>query len=398
MRILEVFRFKRDILNKIIAFSVTVFSIAGYFHLGDIYYVALFALAILLLYKSKLNLRFGLIWIGVLLGSCVLSLLINKPPRFFNAWTRLLVYSLIVFLVSPLFVNKAIDTVRYHLLLYIMEICVVLSVGSFFAYFLGINLFDRGDGYLEIDAGKFSGLMNHSIVLGHFAGLSTVYMLSRTMYATTGNKKVFFLINTLFCFGACLLAASRNGVVSCVVASIIAILCHFRRRITKGITAVVLVALFAILSFPIWGGLTDFLVAKNESNIELGGSITYSRDKKVHARIEEFKSSPLFGIGYSTVDPSLDGVNFENGQIEPGSSWLAIASMTGIVGLIPFLIICVASFRRTWKKTKGEDACILSSMLFFYFVHMMAEGYIYAPRSFLAMVFWLIIGVSFVDN
>ena len=247
---------------------------------------------------------------------------------------------------------------------------------------------------MDIGAGSFSGLMNHSIVLGHFSGLSTAYMFS-LLLDKNGRTRLLFIILTLLCFGACLLSASRNGIFSCLSACFIAVICHYRKSISKAILIVFTIVLIGIFSFPLWGGLTDFLVEKNERNIEESGSILFSRERKFNARIQEFKSSPIFGIGYCTVDPSLDRVNYSNGQIEPGSSWLAIASMTGILGLIPFICICFEAIKRSLKKQRHAQSCIEITLLGYYFLHMMSEGYLLAPRSFLSLVFWLIISTSY---
>ena len=37
-------------------------------------------------------------------------------------------------------------------------------------------------------------------------------------------------------------------------------------------------------------------------------------------------------------------------------------------------------------------SCALGGMFVFYLVHLSAEGYIMAPRSFLNMLFWLVLG------
>jgi len=110
----------------------------------------------------------------------------------------------------------------------------------------------------------------------------------------------------------------------------------------------------------------------------------------------EFASSPIIGIGFQTV--SLTGSDSPNrrGNIEPGSSWLAVLSMTGIVGLCFVLII----FYRAWHVSKyvnNNNTILFQGLLLFMSIHMLVEGYIYAGGSFLCMLLWLIIGVS-VDN
>ena len=119
----------------------------------------------------------------------------------------------------------------------------------------------------------------------------------------------------------------------------------------------------------------------------------YSREIKFTARILEFKSSPIIGIGYNVINPQYDFVEESTGQIEPGSSWLAVASMTGVIGLFVFLGICSRGLKRAWRIKSPFVSSLLGGMLVFFFIHMIAEGYIFAPGSFLALLFWLIIAV-----
>lgn len=387
---------RKDRFLKLIGIFLAVSSIAGFFHFGLLYYILNSIIAILLVrHIGKWNLDIKAI--GFLLFVCFISLLVNDPPSYFNAWNRLAVYSIILIIISPLLVCNKANVLRTKVLVFIMETCVLLSVGSFIAYFGGINLFDRGSGYLDIGSGTFSGLMNHSIVLGHFGGLSAAFMLSRTLAMFKNSswfKRLLFIFVTFSCYGACLLAASRNAVLSCIIASIIAFYVFFKDNIGKGFFIQVGVLLFLILSLPLWGGLTEYVIQKNEANMIQGGSYIYSRERKFNARIIEFQRSPLIGIGFCVVDPTLDVVHKENGQIEPGSSWLAVASMTGIIGFSLFLYICCVAFMRGWRNPDKETSCIMCSLLIFYYVHMISEGYIYAPRSFLSYTFWLIVASS----
>lgn len=112
----------------------------------------------------------------------------------------------------------------------------------------------------------------------------------------------------------------------------------------------------------------------------------------IRARIKEFTSSPIYGIGFCVVDPRYDAVNKSTGQIEPGSSWLTIASMTGLLGLITFLSIVVSSFKKVVKIKNDFYSMLFAGCLTFFIFHMLAEGYIMAPGSYLNFIFWLLIG------
>ena len=333
MNVLDVLKLHKDGLLKIMAIVLVLSTISGFFHFGVLYYIilGLFGLMLIVLMLTKGDVVYFRVIIFLVI--CAFSLIINNPPAIFKAWNRLGVYVLLLFVVSPMVSNALVNVKRRKILFYIMDVCILLSVLSFFCYFLGINLFVRRGEVLEIGMGTFSGLMNHSMVLGPISGLSSVVLLSYCLCEINGRKRILYIAATICCLGSCLFSASRIAVGAVIVGSVFTLYQRFRYSLTKFTTVLLAVLALGGITFPIWGGATDLLVQKQQSNIEMGGSLMSSREVKIDARIEEFKSSPIIGIGFATADPSLDYVNMENGQIEPGSSWLAILSMTGILGL-----------------------------------------------------------------
>jgi len=385
------FRTGRSTVILLISVFLVISSVAGFFHYGVLYYFLLGFLALMFLFQSNLNVGWGIPTIAFFLFICAFSLIANDPPAYFNAWNRFFVYTLVVLIVSPLITNMSIGKIRSQVFYYSLCTLAALSVGSFFAYYLGINMFVRDGSELEIGVGTFSGLMNHSMVLGPFAAISAVFLFGQFLFEQRRFLRFLFLCSSIFCMGASLLASSRIAVLAGIASVIILILRYFKGNLTKSLSLFLVIIVIATASFPIWAPFTDFVVAKNEANI-VEGSVLYSRQRKITARITEFKSSPLFGIGFCTVDPRYDVVQVSNGQIEPGSSWLAVLSMTGILGLIAFSSVCIKAFKQAWNTKDRRKASVLSAILFFYLVHMLAEGYIMAPRSFLGMFFWLLIG------
>ena len=391
--LLSVFNYHSGALPKVAALLIALSSITGGILLPQPFYFFSLALCgLLILIRGGVKFYNALILFFIAI--CAFSLVINNPPSFFRAWERFGVYVLVLLVVSPLLISSFATRLRVNLLFSFIQIGIILSIGSFFAYFLGINLFVRLDQQLEIGAGTFSGLMNHSMALGPVAGISGFILftslLDRNTPSNARSRTPVRVFMTLCCMGACLLAASRVAVLATGVACLAAMLRHYKDNIAKMMRVLVVLVGILIASFPIWGGVTDFLIQKQKGN-EAEGSIIYSRERKFTARVLEFKSSPIYGIGYNVVIPEYDGVVMSNGQIEPGSSWLAVASMTGILGLMVFIPICVRGVRRAWKIISPHNSSILLGLIFFFIVHMIAEGYIFAPKSFLSLLFWLII-------
>lgn len=398
MRILDVFKLREDGFLKMLGIILALSSNAGFFRFGILYYFTLGLFGLILVYDMIANGVTIKPIIIVFLAFCALSLIVNDTLPIFNAWARLGVYVLVLFVVSPMVSNSSMDKKRKKMLMYIMDVIIILSVLSFFCYFLGINLFVRLGEELEIGVGTFSGLMNHSMVLGPMSGLSSVVVLSYCLCETNKRLRIVYMVTLFCCLGACLLASSRIAVGAAIVGCVFVLFRRYRSNLTKFSVVLLLIVAIGGITFPIWGGLTDFLVQKQQDNIDLGGSMMYSREKKINARIAEFKSSPVTGIGFATVNPALDKVDFSNGQIEPGTSWLALLSMTGLLGFSAFLLICFFSFKKVMSSQNIFFSCALGGMFVYYLVHLSAEGYIMAPRSFLNMLFWLILGAIFSEN
>jgi O-antigen ligase len=177
-----------------------------------------------------------------------------------------------------------------------------------------------------------------------------------------------------------------------VVGCIYALACINKNHLSRTFKVFFIIVAITAVTFPIWGGVTDMIMQKQENNIEMGGTFA-SREEKYAARIREYESSPLIGIGYCTVNPQLDNVNRENGQIEPGSSWLAIASMTGIIGLLVMIPLCISSLKKARRIKDDFWRGTLSGMMIFFILHMTVEGYIFAPKSYLSLIFWLLISI-----
>lgn len=382
--------------TNIILFLLSVLlvcsSVSGFFHYGSFYYISLAAIGLFLIFQPSFPLRWGMRPIVFFLITCASSLIINNPPSFFNAWARYLVYVLMLMVVSPIITNKYIGAVRSRVFMYCLITLSILSVGSFFAYFLDINMFVRDGLEMEIRAGTFSGFMRHSMMLGPLAAVSSVFLFSLLLSERKGLKRLIFLVGSVLSMGASVLSASRIAVAAGIASMIVLIVRFFKERISKAFAILLVIIALGVATFPMWGSLTDFLIDKNSNNEELGGSFLYSRQQKIIARITEFKDSPIVGIGFCTVDPRYDVVNYENGQIEPGSSWLAVASMTGILGFLSFLIIIIKAFCQAWRSKDRKIAGLLSAMYSFFLIHMLVEGYIMAPSSFLCMFFWLLTG------
>lgn len=126
-------------------------------------------------------------------------------------------------------------------------------------------------------------------------------------------------------------------------------------------------------------------------------SITVSRDALWLARIMEFKENPVWGVGFATQQKVLGDKRMERinatGVTEPGSSWLGVLSMTGILGFLAMGAFMLKLVITVVRKSKADkEYALMFSFFMFMVVFGIVEGWIFAAGSFLFFFFWLLTG------
>lgn len=319
------------------------------------------------------------------------NLAITEPDIVFNPWIRLALFSMVFIFVSPLLYGKYISEYRNKILCGILLICVILGLGSFFCYFLGINYMrSQVDGSAISDytmsVGGFGGLLYHSISLGMVCGLGMLYLLYRALIQPQKDRRWYYIAIALLAL-TILLSASRTALLSAITGMLV-MLYQSNKKKGKFLRVLILILLIGMFTYPLWEGFTAGIESKNVNQSELG--VYGSRTDKWDARIAEFSSSPIYGIGFASVDSRLDVIGI-GGVVEPGSSWLCILSMTGIIGLILVLLILIKPFRYLKSHPTPYNSLLLGLMVFIC-THMISEGYIFAGGSSLCFLAWLIFG------
>lgn len=326
----------------------------------------------------------------VTIGYLFVNILICHPDSVFNSKMRLAFLVLLLIGAGPLLQSEKLRTFRSQLLNVTLWTASILSVISFFFYFAGINYMFAGGLQNYNTAGHFGGAFNQSMMLGPVAGVACLFLGYYVIAAGRESRKWYILLSVL-CLGAVLLSASRSALVSTLAGFAVMMMkaTGGKRRFIRMLVAIIV---SGAITFPLWSSLTDGLMEKHEANIEMG-SMAASREDKWDARLTEFKSSPLWGIGYASVDEHLDDVGI-GGVIEPGTSWLAILSMTGIIGGLLFFYIFWRAYRAC-NKMRGKKDALLQGLLILFAVHMMAEGYIFSAGSYLCFLVWLVIACCY---
>jgi O-antigen ligase len=346
--------------------------------------------SILILYSisgGKLSFNIPMLCIAF---TAILSTLINNPPAYFRSWERLGLFFLISGAISPLIQNNKLNKFRLQLFDWLMKITLIITVISFIGYFFNINYVPVLVGL--ITPSHFGGITIHSMILGPIAVISMCYALSLVLNkGLTKKVRCIFIIISFISFFTALLAASRAALGAGIVAVLFLFFKLTGKRISRLVNFVIVAVFLLVLSFPVWESYTTKIIEKQEYGRNSGTMIA-TRNYKWNARIREFNSNPLLGVGYaSALKDSGDAIDTISGQIEPGSSWLAVLSMLGILGFIPFVYLFGSNLFFLYKD-KNAISALLGSILIFFILHMFAEGYVFGGNSFQFFCLWLTLG------
>lgn len=306
------------------------------------------------------------------------------PDPVFQSYSRLLYFFFLLLIVSPLIQKNDFRLFRKTSFKLILAYSLIVTIISLFCFFLGLNFAIRevadADAYLD-NPNLFSGLTNHSMTLGFVAMIAFVYSSNLAIFS---KKKIVWILAGL-CFFTTILSASRASILASLMSFMFLL---FRSSNNPRSLLKKLIAIFIIIaaSFPLWSDYVDRVMLK-QSTRDVSGPFD-SRSYKFKARISEFEDSPLLGIGFSVINPRYERLK-KQGTIEPGSSWLGLLSMTGIVG---FIIVAVV-FVKAWKSVSRKKMFFEESLLLCLFIHMFVEGYIISAGSIQCVILWSVIGI-----
>ncbi|MDZ4657450.1 MAG: hypothetical protein SH868_07700 [Bythopirellula sp.] len=245
-------------------------------------------------------------------------------------------------------------------------------------------------GLPNLGVGDFTGVMWHSIQLGSTAALVGVMAIVRI---TNGGPSWWYGV-----YGTCalvaLLASSRAALAAMLFSNLIAVALKLRRNAL--VSTFVLFAGLVVAIAPTTS--LDLLLTVMPGEFTSGlarKSFEHSRELHWEARWEEFHAAPWTGVGFMSAWEDTTGVDADTGAVETGSSYLAILSMTGMVGAgVMLLLVCSLAWGmfRHWHETTEIHRVEICSMAGFWLVHLGAEGYIFAIGSILNLMFWLWLG------
>lgn len=366
-------------------------------HSSAVYYALLMILAGIAAIKNQVVSVTAVLF----LIACALSIVFGNAAPLFRSWERLGLFALLLMAYFPVFQSDYFDELRsksFRIMLFAM---VFTCVGSFIGYFFGINYMARARFALHtIDTvGWFGGLTYHSMMLSPICAIAFTVLIW-VMIEQTKNKtaKVIAACAAFASLCCMMLTASRGGNIAGVAGVAMVLFLKYRNRIGKMLQIGIAGVTLAMVLSPVYMPYADKVLSKQHAN-EAAGSTFSSRQSHWEHRIEEFSEYPVFGYGFCAVNTDNRGEYMAStGIVEPGSSWLAILSMTGIVGTVCFIILLWSTVSKLYYEYNSEDdpwALLHLGILAVFAVHFLVEGYVFAGGGALCFLFWFFFGCAY---
>lgn len=313
-------------------------------------------------------------WVIVLLAFAAGICLTEQPKSAGLHWLGL---ALLILAVGPVVLNPVAIAVRSAA--WQLTVTSMTTLTGIFIVWYALHLPSFGG------AVYLTSFMNQSMLLGPIAGMGVCIALARAIHGRSWRWGLLAVLGLV----PLLASGSRVAALATGAAGCFLIIRH--KPMIGGLCG--LLFLFAVLAF-ISHPQSDQSSASFTGALARKG-IDNSRADLWQSRIEEFESSPVFGIGIAMG--TGEGASQEesgNVRVEPGSSYLAVLAMTGAVGTVAFFsALCLLLFGyMSSQRGAGLERDILNAVGIFLSVNGVAEGWILGFGSPLCFLFWLWLG------
>lgn len=333
-----------------------------------------------------------------LLAVCALSIVFGQPDPLFHSWERLGLFVLLIFSFFPLFESRKLTYLRSVILKFSLLLCAIIAIGSLVCFFLGINYMTKYSKALDIEHfGFFGGLTKHSMMLGPISAISFLSFAWISIAVKCQNKyKIIAAIGAFLSLCVVMLSASRGALLAGLLGCLLMTWARYRHYMHKFYKKIFLLIVAGILAYPVYEPYLQKVMDKQENNIKAGNTTFYSRSSRWEHRWEEITENAVLGCGFAAMYTKNRRGEYDakTGVIEPGSSWMGIASQIGLVGFLIVLYMYVSTFFNL-LKSNNEWSYLLIAIWGFFLVHLVIEGYIFAAGSYLCFFFWLTFGCSY---
>lgn len=319
-----------------------------------------------------------------------LSLLLHPTPEPWLRTQRFIAFLIGMLCFSPLLTSDSLAKIRLRIsaiTYYVLSAMVFLSFLVWLASFIRFG--EDGIWKSGIHNYGFCGIFKVGMVL---SPVSAIIAITSAFLLLEGKCKIKPFLNGLILFTGIIMCVAGGSRIASVglflsLASLLIIKRHVLAQMLHSRLAIAMALSGTILLIASSPYALSVIRHKNMIG-ESHGSLFYSRERLWHDRIEEFASSPLTGIGYANEFPSERNKGSLT-EIEPGSSWLALMSYGGLVGLGCFLWFSSSLARMLYRIRDDGRFPICLAILLFLVINAFTEGWLMFAGSIIFPVFWL---------
>lgn len=324
------------------------------------------------------------------------SLVFNQPVTNYMSSLRFFLFCGMLCLLSPLVDSAPLRQFRQYLWQYAIYLCQLLVILSIFAYLWTLAFTGKGSPFI---------IIGHPMLLSTLAAIVSIVitwrLLNREKNINKKNIDKYVIAFNIFSLVAAILlmiwGGARSAIISFILAEIYLFTTLLHRR--KGMRWLPVTIIATLAAIVLIGGDTTYRVKKKFEIAIEHDSLIFSRQQLWKSRIDEFKDSPVIGIGFTNA--TYYSTLYDNKKIidscpdrreEPGSSWLCVLSNTGVIGFAILALWNIGLLRviRTRRRNGDTTAAKYGALLIFLIVEGFFEGWILYAGSFIFLLYWLL--------
>lgn len=299
---------------------------------------------------------------------------------------RLVLFSIILYMAAPRL------SIKWHIYKIRLLYCIfsgfgIATIANLYAKLAGINLV-LVDEYGLNRISEFAGFCSHSMWTSCAAALSTLFFVSMAFRDNLKKKSLryFYFAMVLASLYVTMIGASRSAFFLSLACSVLIIWMQSKKIAVIRNLAIVGVA--AVIFAPFLMKNSQAMMNK-KNGLEITTENT-SRDELWGQRMEEFESSPIWGIGFAAHGV---GANKQVGRNESGGSFISVLAQAGIIGIIFIIAIWIAAIM--FPKAIGNDfnTILFYASFVFMSIHSIIEGYMFQAGWYLCLIIWFVIGL-----
>lgn len=302
---------------------------------------------------------------------------------------RLVLFTIILYMSMP---SNSLGWHQYKIKLFN---CIFLGFGlatlaNFYAKLNDINLIQVDEYMLSMGrVGEFSGLASYAMWTSCAGAMSTLFFVSMAFRKSLQNKilKIICYAMILVSLYITMISASRSAFFLSLACSLLIIKMQ-SRKVTTLMRNLIIIGCTALCFAPVLIDNADAMLNK-KNGLEITVENT-SRDALWSQRMEEFKSSPIWGVGFAAHGV---GDNKQVGRNESGGSFISVLAQAGIIGFIIVILIWIAAIMMPKKIGNNPNMILIYAGFVFMSIHSIIEGYMFQAGWYMCLVIWLSVGV-----